>query len=169
MGLRRSWPLFPEVAGPASGSSMALGQHLSLACSSFESMQRLCDKYNRAIDSIHQLVGGLTAPTYPVPSSGCLKSGSGPEDKLHSRARVLWPGVRTSVRVGAWQQHCQDPAGFCLFSRVAESCHVCPLPLRQGRVLGRGSSQAAKATPAFQTACSSLRVSWSPWRPGGAA
>lgn len=23
---------------------------------SFESMQRLCDKYNRAIDSIHQLV-----------------------------------------------------------------------------------------------------------------
>lgn len=25
-------------------------------CRSFESMQRLCDKYNRAIDSIHQLV-----------------------------------------------------------------------------------------------------------------
>lgn len=26
---------------------------------SFESMQRLCDKYNRAIDSIHQLVSGF--------------------------------------------------------------------------------------------------------------
>lgn len=29
--------------------------HLFFSCS-FESMQRLCDKYNRAIDSIHQLV-----------------------------------------------------------------------------------------------------------------
>lgn len=26
---------------------------------SFESMQRLCDKYNRAIDSIHQLVSPM--------------------------------------------------------------------------------------------------------------
>ena len=30
---------------------------LSLSPHSFESMQRLCDKYNRAIDGIHQLVG----------------------------------------------------------------------------------------------------------------
>lgn len=28
---------------------------------SFESMQRLCDKYNRAIDSIHQLVSGFVS------------------------------------------------------------------------------------------------------------
>lgn len=33
-----------------------LTSHLS---QSFESMQRLCDKYNRAIDSIHQLVSGF--------------------------------------------------------------------------------------------------------------
>lgn len=35
---------------------------------SFESMQRLCDKYNRAIDSIHQLVShflSLEIPLFP--------------------------------------------------------------------------------------------------------
>ena len=32
-------------------------------------MQRLCDKYNRAIDSIHQLVGGLHPHLGPVSSS----------------------------------------------------------------------------------------------------
>ena len=33
-------------------------------------MQRLCDKYNRAIDSIHQLVGGLCPPLIPLCLSG---------------------------------------------------------------------------------------------------
>lgn len=32
---------------------------MSRLSQSFESMQRLCDKYNRAIDSIHQLVSGF--------------------------------------------------------------------------------------------------------------
>lgn len=35
---------------------------------SFESMQRLCDKYNRAIDSIHQLVGGSPLARLSAPS-----------------------------------------------------------------------------------------------------
>ncbi|XP_062968626.1 histone-lysine N-methyltransferase, H3 lysine-79 specific isoform X1 [Cynocephalus volans] len=48
---------------------------LSLAFSSFESMQRLCDKYNRAIDSIHQLWKGTTQPMKlnTRPSNGLLR------------------------------------------------------------------------------------------------
>uniref|UniRef100_I3JAW6 Histone-lysine N-methyltransferase, H3 lysine-79 specific n=1 Tax=Oreochromis niloticus TaxID=8128 RepID=I3JAW6_ORENI len=42
---------------------------------SFESMQRLCDKYNRAIDSIHQLWKGTTQPMKlnKRPSNGLLR------------------------------------------------------------------------------------------------
>ncbi|NXF72318.1 DOT1L protein, partial [Sclerurus mexicanus] len=42
---------------------------------SFESMQRLCDKYNRAIDSIHQLWKGTTQPMKlnTRPSNGLLR------------------------------------------------------------------------------------------------
>ncbi|XP_058393582.1 histone-lysine N-methyltransferase, H3 lysine-79 specific isoform X1 [Diceros bicornis minor] len=42
---------------------------------SFESMQRLCDKYNRAIDSIHQLWKGTTQPMKlnTRPSTGLLR------------------------------------------------------------------------------------------------
>uniref|UniRef100_A0A674BLP4 Histone-lysine N-methyltransferase, H3 lysine-79 specific n=1 Tax=Salmo trutta TaxID=8032 RepID=A0A674BLP4_SALTR len=42
---------------------------------SFESMQRLCDKYNRAIDSIHQLWKGTTPPLKlnKRPSNGLLR------------------------------------------------------------------------------------------------
>ncbi|XP_071433955.1 histone-lysine N-methyltransferase, H3 lysine-79 specific isoform X3 [Pithys albifrons albifrons] len=42
---------------------------------SFESMQRLCDKYNRAIDSIHQLWKGTTQPLKlnTRPSTGLLR------------------------------------------------------------------------------------------------
>ncbi|XP_072293990.1 histone-lysine N-methyltransferase, H3 lysine-79 specific isoform X1 [Eucyclogobius newberryi] len=42
---------------------------------SFESMQRLCDKYNRAIDSIHQLWKGTTQPMKlnKHPSNGLLR------------------------------------------------------------------------------------------------
>ncbi|XP_036409926.1 histone-lysine N-methyltransferase, H3 lysine-79 specific-like isoform X3 [Megalops cyprinoides] len=42
---------------------------------SFESMQRLCDKYNRAIDSIHQLWKGTTQPMKlnKRPSTGLLR------------------------------------------------------------------------------------------------
>ncbi|MGH0175150.1 UNVERIFIED_CONTAM: hypothetical protein FKN15_069925 [Acipenser sinensis] len=42
---------------------------------SFESMQRLCDKYNRAIDSIHQLWKGTTQPMKlnTPPSNGLLR------------------------------------------------------------------------------------------------
>uniref|UniRef100_A0A8D0GYP8 Histone-lysine N-methyltransferase, H3 lysine-79 specific n=1 Tax=Sphenodon punctatus TaxID=8508 RepID=A0A8D0GYP8_SPHPU len=41
----------------------------------FESMQRLCDKYNRAIDSIHQLWKGTTQPMKlnTHPSNGLLR------------------------------------------------------------------------------------------------
>ncbi|XP_041086645.1 histone-lysine N-methyltransferase, H3 lysine-79 specific-like isoform X2 [Polyodon spathula] len=41
----------------------------------FESMQRLCDKYNRAIDSIHQLWKGTTQPMKlnTPPSNGLLR------------------------------------------------------------------------------------------------
>ncbi|XP_013360660.1 PREDICTED: histone-lysine N-methyltransferase, H3 lysine-79 specific isoform X3 [Chinchilla lanigera] len=55
--------------------SPALGRYLSLAYSSFESMQRLCDKYNRAIDSIHQLWKGTTQPMKlnTRPSNGLLR------------------------------------------------------------------------------------------------
>lgn len=51
--------------------------------SSFESMQRLCDKYNRAIDSIHQLVGGLCPP----PTLSCLPGAcAGRPTRLPSRS-----------------------------------------------------------------------------------
>ncbi|XP_056430204.1 histone-lysine N-methyltransferase, H3 lysine-79 specific isoform X1 [Hyla sarda] len=42
---------------------------------SFESMQRLCEKYNRAIDSIHQLWKGTTQPMKlnTLPSTGLLR------------------------------------------------------------------------------------------------
>uniref|UniRef100_A0A8C7JY89 Histone-lysine N-methyltransferase, H3 lysine-79 specific n=1 Tax=Oncorhynchus kisutch TaxID=8019 RepID=A0A8C7JY89_ONCKI len=46
-----------------------------VCCCSFESMQRLCDKYNRAIDSIHQLWKGTTPPLKlnKRPSNGLLR------------------------------------------------------------------------------------------------
>lgn len=66
-------------------------------CCSFESMQRLCDKYNRAIDSIHQLVGTcepLRTCSTPFPQpllhSG-LHAGSG-EWVLLSLSGCMWGG-----------------------------------------------------------------------------
>ena len=60
----------PLAQGPVACSELGSGQRLSPAYFSFESMQRLCDKYNRAIDSIHQLVCGLHLPLGPASSSG---------------------------------------------------------------------------------------------------
>lgn len=47
---------------PVACRELGSEQHRPFAFFSFESMQRLCDKYNRAIDSIHQLVGGRLSP-----------------------------------------------------------------------------------------------------------
>lgn len=55
---------------PVASSELGSDQSLPLAFFSFESMQRLCDKYNRAIDSIHQLVGSLILPSGLSPHLG---------------------------------------------------------------------------------------------------
>ncbi|XP_012878156.1 PREDICTED: histone-lysine N-methyltransferase, H3 lysine-79 specific [Dipodomys ordii] len=49
--------------------------YVNLFIMGFESMQRLCDKYNRAIDSIHQLWKGTTQPMKlnTRPSNGLLR------------------------------------------------------------------------------------------------
>ncbi|KAB0391915.1 hypothetical protein E2I00_002133, partial [Balaenoptera physalus] len=63
------------LSGPVACSELGSGQRLSPAYFSFESMQRLCDKYNRAIDSIHQLWKGTTQPMKlnTRPSTGLLR------------------------------------------------------------------------------------------------
>uniref|UniRef100_A0A8C8HJT9 Histone-lysine N-methyltransferase, H3 lysine-79 specific n=1 Tax=Oncorhynchus tshawytscha TaxID=74940 RepID=A0A8C8HJT9_ONCTS len=59
----------------SSHTMLMLFLYFYVCCYSFESMQRLCDKYNRAIDSIHQLWKGTTPPLKlnKRPSNGLLR------------------------------------------------------------------------------------------------
>ncbi|ELK19334.1 Histone-lysine N-methyltransferase, H3 lysine-79 specific [Pteropus alecto] len=67
--------LLPMCCLPVAFSELGSEQHRPFAFFSFESMQRLCDKYNRAIDSIHQLWKGTTQPMKlnTRPSNGLLR------------------------------------------------------------------------------------------------
>lgn len=74
---RRIWMNFVIMWGPFHGRCLSY---------SFESMQRLCDKYNRAIDSIHQLV----SPHMGTFSLLCRWSGSNSHKQVGTIASVCY-------------------------------------------------------------------------------
>lgn len=80
--------------------------------SSFESMQRLCDKYNRAIDSIHQLVGGPVGPLvgapppFPTPRS---RGQRGPGRRLTLVPGPFLPPRKRSGRPAMPKSGCRGP------------------------------------------------------------